>query len=177
MAPDVGNAAETKVEQSEPDEPMPVCKEEDWPEFEDSSDDDACVEAIDRCFLDLSGSHSIDGTAHMLHNATEDLRFALVTWKDMVAQMKHVCRLLCRRGPRERLIARCFVPPVAQVFAPDLRAFKGNVIGGRWATVCAAVPELRAVEHELRHYWDLQKYQGASRGKDAEEDNDRDGDT
>ena len=162
-------------ETAELQEPQPGCIDDDnWPDS-DGDDDDQWPESENECdeMIDLTRSLNVDGPSHMIHNVAEDLQFALQTWDDTVLHMKHVCRMLKRSAPRQRLLSRCFTSDVAQHYHKDMNKFKGHVQGGRWGTVCHAVIELLAVERQLCYAWDLAKYKGDGKQQKPEDEGDK----
>ena len=105
--------------------------------------------------VDFAAALGIDGPQHMLHGVTEDLSRAMEEYDSCVEGMTHISRMLRRPHYRERLFSRCYTTAVGKALRPVLTAYKGHIFSGRWGTVASTVPEVLAIEHALKHGWNL----------------------
>ena len=108
--------------------------------------------------LGLTGSVSIAGLLHIIHNSSLDLSSAMPSYKDTVHELKHVSNLVRRRDTKQRLLLRCFNSPPACYRKRGIETFKGKCYEDRWATVASCSIDLLGVEDRLRSAWDVRRY-------------------
>ena len=124
--------------------------------------------------LEVSLSHAIPapGLLHIIHNGSNDLVKVLESLGTTVSQLKEVSRLLAHPPSRERLIATCFISPVARQFKGQLLKFSAKVYEARWGSVAFACEEVQELEKPLRRFWDREAYSGRSAPAPDVENND-----
>ena len=76
----------------------------------------------------------------------------------VVKQMRDVCRLMCKRESRQRLIATCYdsTGPIGKVMGESLAGFDAHVHTERWGTVAYAAINLMRVRDSLHWGWNAE---------------------
>ena len=140
FAPEIGpldNIADLEEDQEEPDFAAPA-----GPAFHDP-------------MADTSGSIETPGLEHIIHNATNDLHRCMRGYDTVVKHMREVCRLICKRESRQRLMATCYdsTGPIGKVMGESLAGFDAHVHTERWGTVAYAAINLMRVRDSLQWGW------------------------
>ncbi len=101
----------------------------------------------------------IPGLLHVLGNCLAGIKDAgLKGWKDLVSQLKELCRLLARPDLRQRLMQTCFAEEPARHWQHYFAHFSARVYEGRWESMINAVSQVLGIERPLRAAWSLQKF-------------------
>ena len=116
--------------------------------------------------IDLRESVGIAGLLHIIHNSTEDLGRSMVTFDELMKQLSHVSKLLCRKDSRARLLQTCFADRIGRHLQSDIKGFKAKLNTDRWGSIGHCVVELLKIERSLRFCWDVTKYGGQPAARD-----------
>ena len=112
--------------------------------------------------VDFSKSTAIAGVLHIIHNSSSDLGKSMSCWELVIQQLQHVCRLLCRRESKTRLLETCFSDSLGKHFHPDLKAFQHKLQPGRWGSVAACILGILGLELVLQYGWNATKYKNGN---------------
>ena len=105
-------------------------------------------------------AYTLDGVLHVVHNCTKELsNIGLRYWEAFHEGLSQICKLLSQQWSKDRLIQTCFDTMPAAAHKRDIECFNYTVYPGRWGTLLVAAQELSRLEHVIRRYWSLQRYQ------------------
>ena len=141
---------------------------------QDDDDDFAFAPALDQpqLVVDFSGTVSVAGLLHIIHNTSNDLGNSLNCYDRVVLQMAHVSNMIRREDTRIRLFEACFADDLGRHLQSDFKQFDAKVHKPRWGSIANSVLQLRRVEKSLRFRWDAGRYGSASRPGDEGEGDD-----
>ena len=155
MAPEEAGEHVADAPPVAPPEPPLACADAPMPE-----------EPLD---VDLTKSFYVSGVLHVIHNCTKNFQDVLPGFKEFHTELKAVCRLLCAKPLRRRLLRTCFNEAPLSRFNNAFDSFSQEPHDGRWGSVLAACSELLPLMDILRAGWSLNKF-GRLRGDDDAND-------